>query len=334
MLLSEHIRLIAAFDHRHVFLDPNPDAAAVTIDHRHVEGVASRLDVRSGGVVVDVVVELIRPGIRSANQGNRQIAIAAGIRSRNDGQRVRGIRVTDRETPAHERQRVASMATVGQPGLVHHLPVTDDRQARRRILGQRDVEEGAREIAIAIAQGELHFERRRIGITHRRGQRVTTVVLDQQGTARGAKIDRELGVRTAEGVGLPDPRTCAIHVVKHGDQLRCAIPIRTRGAVDQQVAGHRREDAGQQGIDGRGQRGQIRTRDDDHMVLLADRCSDIGVRVGNRIEVVDVCRIDATADPDREDVRDVVRRITDKGLPFGDGNIRTGAIGGDTGIAP
>ena len=28
MLLSEHIRLVAAFDHRHVFLDPNPDAAA------------------------------------------------------------------------------------------------------------------------------------------------------------------------------------------------------------------------------------------------------------------------------------------------------------------
>ena len=27
MLLSKHIRLIAAFDHRHVFLDPNPDAA-------------------------------------------------------------------------------------------------------------------------------------------------------------------------------------------------------------------------------------------------------------------------------------------------------------------
>jgi glutamate dehydrogenase len=28
MLLSEHIRLLAAFDHRHVFLDPDPDAAA------------------------------------------------------------------------------------------------------------------------------------------------------------------------------------------------------------------------------------------------------------------------------------------------------------------
>ena len=27
MLLSRHIRLIAAFDHRHVFIDPAPDAA-------------------------------------------------------------------------------------------------------------------------------------------------------------------------------------------------------------------------------------------------------------------------------------------------------------------
>jgi glutamate dehydrogenase len=27
MLLSEHIRLLAAFDHRHIFLDPNPDSA-------------------------------------------------------------------------------------------------------------------------------------------------------------------------------------------------------------------------------------------------------------------------------------------------------------------
>ena len=28
MLLSRHIRLVAAFDHRHIFLDPNPDAAS------------------------------------------------------------------------------------------------------------------------------------------------------------------------------------------------------------------------------------------------------------------------------------------------------------------
>src|SRR5206468_382646 len=28
MLLSKHIRLIAAYDHRHIFIDPSPDAAA------------------------------------------------------------------------------------------------------------------------------------------------------------------------------------------------------------------------------------------------------------------------------------------------------------------
>ncbi len=32
MLLSKHIRLIAAFDHRHIFLDPNPDAAASWVE--------------------------------------------------------------------------------------------------------------------------------------------------------------------------------------------------------------------------------------------------------------------------------------------------------------
>ena len=29
MLLSEHIRLVAAFDHRHIFVDPDPDAATL-----------------------------------------------------------------------------------------------------------------------------------------------------------------------------------------------------------------------------------------------------------------------------------------------------------------
>ena len=36
MLLSEHIRLIAAFDHRHIFLDPNPDPAASFAERRRL----------------------------------------------------------------------------------------------------------------------------------------------------------------------------------------------------------------------------------------------------------------------------------------------------------
>ena len=34
MLLSEHIRLVAAFDHRHIFIDPNPDAATSYAERR------------------------------------------------------------------------------------------------------------------------------------------------------------------------------------------------------------------------------------------------------------------------------------------------------------
>jgi glutamate dehydrogenase len=36
MLLSEHIRLVAAFDHRHIFLDPNPDPATSYAERRRV----------------------------------------------------------------------------------------------------------------------------------------------------------------------------------------------------------------------------------------------------------------------------------------------------------
>jgi glutamate dehydrogenase len=36
MLLSEHIRLIAAFDHRHIFIDPDPDAATTYAERRRL----------------------------------------------------------------------------------------------------------------------------------------------------------------------------------------------------------------------------------------------------------------------------------------------------------
>ncbi|MED5813186.1 NAD-glutamate dehydrogenase [Mycolicibacterium sp. 050232] len=36
MLLSKHIRLIAAFDHRHIFVDPNPDAAVSWVERKRL----------------------------------------------------------------------------------------------------------------------------------------------------------------------------------------------------------------------------------------------------------------------------------------------------------
>ncbi|POC76656.1 hypothetical protein CRN61_25180, partial [Vibrio vulnificus] len=36
MLLSEHIKLVAAFDHRDIFLDPNPDPAVSYAERRRM----------------------------------------------------------------------------------------------------------------------------------------------------------------------------------------------------------------------------------------------------------------------------------------------------------
>src|SRR5690606_37302882 len=36
MLLSQHIRLVAAFDHRHIFIDPNPDSARSFIERERL----------------------------------------------------------------------------------------------------------------------------------------------------------------------------------------------------------------------------------------------------------------------------------------------------------
>ena len=43
MLLSEHIRLVAAFDHRHIFIDPNPDAATSYAERRRALRAAALL---------------------------------------------------------------------------------------------------------------------------------------------------------------------------------------------------------------------------------------------------------------------------------------------------
>jgi glutamate dehydrogenase len=58
MLLSEHIRLVAAFDHRHIFIDPSPDAARSFEERKRMfalprsswEDYDTRLISRGGGV--------------------------------------------------------------------------------------------------------------------------------------------------------------------------------------------------------------------------------------------------------------------------------------------
>ncbi|MFI1460987.1 NAD-glutamate dehydrogenase [Nocardia carnea] len=75
MLLSEHIRLVAAFDHRHIFLDPDPDAGSSFAERRRLFGLArsswadyDRSLISAGGGIYDRTVKSvpISPQARTA----------------------------------------------------------------------------------------------------------------------------------------------------------------------------------------------------------------------------------------------------------------------------
>jgi len=75
MLLSPHIRLVAAFDHRHVFLDPDPDAAASFAERQRLFGLP-----RSSWADYDA--SLISPGGGVHPRSAKSIAISAQVAAR------------------------------------------------------------------------------------------------------------------------------------------------------------------------------------------------------------------------------------------------------------
>ncbi|GAA3525633.1 NAD-glutamate dehydrogenase [Nonomuraea rosea] len=84
MLLSEHIRLVAAFDHRHIFVDPAPDAAASYAERQRLfelprsswEDYDTKLISPGGGVFPRTAKSVpITPQLREA------LGIAAGVNS-------------------------------------------------------------------------------------------------------------------------------------------------------------------------------------------------------------------------------------------------------------
>ncbi|MCM3265475.1 NAD-glutamate dehydrogenase [Streptomyces thermoviolaceus] len=73
MLLSEHIRLVAAFDHRHIFIDPNPDAATSYAERR-------RLFELPRSSWADYNTELLSPGGGVFPRSLKSIPVNAHIR--------------------------------------------------------------------------------------------------------------------------------------------------------------------------------------------------------------------------------------------------------------
>ena len=119
MLLSEHIRLVAAFDHRHVFLDPDPDPATSYAERRRLFDLP-----RSSWADYDTT--LISPGGGVHPRTAKSIPI-----TRRCG---RGWAPAD-SVVAHSRRADAHPARAGGPALERrhrHLRQGQHRDPRRR----------------------------------------------------------------------------------------------------------------------------------------------------------------------------------------------------------
>ncbi|RJO77541.1 NAD-glutamate dehydrogenase [Nocardia panacis] len=94
MLLSEHIRLVAAFDHRHIFLDPDPDAAVSFRERERMFGLprSSWADydtslISAGGGVFDKTVK----SVPISPQVRRALGLADGVTALAPPELVRAI---------------------------------------------------------------------------------------------------------------------------------------------------------------------------------------------------------------------------------------------------
>ena len=119
MLLSRHIRLLAAFDHRHIFIDPNPDAAASFAERERLFKLP-----RSSWADYDAQLDLRRRR-RLGARGEVDPDLAAGARGA-------GHRRAERLTPTELLQRHPEGA--GRPALQRrhrHLRQGQQREPRR-----------------------------------------------------------------------------------------------------------------------------------------------------------------------------------------------------------
>ncbi len=127
MLLSEHIRLVAAFDHRHVFLDPNPDAASSYAERRRLFDLP-----RSSWADYDQ--ELISEGGGIFSRAAKSIALSPQVRN------VLGIADdVERMTPAELMRAIltAPVDLLWNGGIGTYVKATTETQHRRRRQGQR-----------------------------------------------------------------------------------------------------------------------------------------------------------------------------------------------------
>ena len=132
MLLSEHIRLVAAFDHRHVFVDPDPVAATSL---RRSAGGCSTCRARRGPTTTrslisaggGVFAALAQVGRRSRPQMAEALGLPKGATSMTPGR-------ADEGDPARRRSTCSGTAASAPTSR----PSTESQRRRRRPGQRRD----------------------------------------------------------------------------------------------------------------------------------------------------------------------------------------------------
>ncbi|GAA3131346.1 hypothetical protein GCM10020001_061880 [Nonomuraea salmonea] len=133
MLLSQHIRLVAAFDHRHIFVDPSPDAARSYAERRRLfelprsswEDYDAKLISPGGGVFPRTAKSIqITPQMREA------LGIPAGIASMAPNDLISAILRAPRRPAVERRHRHLRQGQL-------RVPHRRRRQGQRRAQGQR-----------------------------------------------------------------------------------------------------------------------------------------------------------------------------------------------------
>jgi glutamate dehydrogenase len=118
MLLSEHIRLVAAFDHRHIFLDPNPDAAVSFAERR-------RLFAKLRSSWGDYNPDLISTGGGVFPRDSKSIQLSAEVKQ------ALGIHDVDELTPNALIQRIltAQVDLLFNGGIGTYIKASTERHA-------------------------------------------------------------------------------------------------------------------------------------------------------------------------------------------------------------
>jgi glutamate dehydrogenase len=194
MLLSKHIRLVAAFDHRHIFLDPNPDAASSYRERQRLFGLprsswddySRKLISRGGGV------------------------FARGVKSIALSKEVRALLDLDAEsaTPVEVLRAILRMRVdlLWNGGIGTYVKAHDESQAEARDRANDAIRADGRDIrARVIGEGgnlgctqRGRVEYAQLGGVDKKGGRINTDFIDNSAGVNTSDVEVNIKILLAD----------------------------------------------------------------------------------------------------------------------------------------